>query len=179
MTNSWSRNDYCNQVAVLHFYWNEKPLIKKRKHKSRCSLHCYWNEKLLIKKKTTEIKFAVCTATGMRTSWSRKIWSLCCSWNEIQFLIKKRLAVCATTLRQEVLDQEKTTEIKFAVSKCYWNEKILMKKKNRNLVCSLQCCAWNEKFLIKKKLLTVDPFHRCFSYLNTRFMSKHQKERST
>ncbi len=122
---------------------------------------------------------AVCTATGMRTSWSRKIWSLCCSWNEIQFLIKKRLAVCATTLGQEVLDQEKTTEIKFAVSKCYWNEKILMKKKNRNLVCSLQCCAWNEKFLIKKKLLTVDPFHWCFSYLNKRFMSKHQKERST
>jgi hypothetical protein len=43
----------------------------------------------------------------------------------------------------------------------------------------LQCCAWNEKFLIKKKLLTVDPFHWCFSYLNKRFMSKHQKERST
>jgi hypothetical protein len=33
--------------------------------------------------------------------------------------------------------------------------------------------------LIKKRLLTVDPFHWCFFYLDTRFMSKRQEERST
>ncbi len=144
---------------------------------------------------------AVCTATTrMRSSWSRKFTmqsscSLHCYWNE-NFLIKKDLEFALLLEWDSVLDQEKFSSLHYYTGtrsswsrkdyrnqvcgfKCYWNEKILMKKKNRNLVCSLQCCSWNEKFLIKKRLLTVDPFHWCFFYLNTRFMSKHHKERIT
>jgi hypothetical protein len=138
MRSSWSRKDIANQGAVcaatgMRSCWSRKRLLKSS---LQFALLLEWE--LLDQEKIMEIKFAICTATiRMRSSWSRKFttaiklqfallleWELlyqhrfgvCCSWNEIRFLIKKRIAICATTLGQEVLDQEKTTEIKFAVS---------------------------------------------------------------